>query len=158
MFCAKTAPKFIETFAISTENHEFRPPNLRQKSLWSSGKAPHLVQRAFYDCTHLLCVLHVRWWLTSCRFSKICAQNPANFDRKIAQFRCRPCAQRSIFARRISPKAFGDTPHLPAIFGKLLQPLRACFAQKLRRNSSKLSRFPPKITSFDRKFCGKKHR
>ena len=27
VFCAKTAPKFIETFAISTENHEFRPPN-----------------------------------------------------------------------------------------------------------------------------------
>ena len=104
VFCAKTAPKFIETFAISTENHEFRPPNLRQKSPRSSGKAPHLVQRALYDRSHLLCVLHVRWWLTSCRFSKICAQNRAKFDRKIAEFRCRTCTQRSIDARRTIPR------------------------------------------------------
>ena len=46
VFCAKTAPKFIETFAISTENHEFRPQILRQKTLLSSGKAPRPVQRA----------------------------------------------------------------------------------------------------------------
>ena len=29
VFCAKTVPKFIESFAISTENHAFRPQILR---------------------------------------------------------------------------------------------------------------------------------
>ena len=68
------------------------------------------------------------------------------FDRKIAQFRCRTCAQDAREARRLIPNAFDAVPCTRALSGMLLQALGACRAPKLRRNSAQISRFQRKIT------------
>ena len=46
---------------------------------------------------------------------------------------------------------------MPAMFAHFLQPLGWCGAQKVRRDSSKLSRFQTKIVKFSRRFRRRQH-
>ena len=78
------------------------------------------------------------------------------FDRKIAQFRCRTCAQDAREARRLIPNAFDAVPCTLALSGMLWQAPGACRAAKFRRNSVKFSRFQRKITVHESKISRQK--
>ena len=74
----------------------------------------------------------------------------------MTRFRRRRCAQDVRIARRLNPKVFDAVSCTPALSLKLLQALGACRAAKLRRKSSNLSRFQPKITVFECKILRQK--
>ena len=122
----------------------------RQKASRGSGQAARLVHRVWSDRGCLWCASCVRRWPQLCCFSKFCKQNRANFDREIAQFRCRRCAQDARYARRLIPKTSKAVPRTSALSAKVLRALGACRVPKMRRNSSKLSRFELDITVFER--------
>ena len=121
----------------------------RPKASLSSRKPVHHQHRASNDRRCLFgASCACRWPQRRC-FAKFCTQNRANFDRKIAQFWCRTCAQDAREARRLIPNAFDAVPCTLALSGMLWQAPGACRAAKLRRNSSKISRVQPKIAVFE---------
>ena len=85
-------------------------------------------------------------------------QNRANFNRKTARFRRRKCAQRTTKARRVNAHALHAFWQTVGTSAQLREALGGCRAPKPRRFSSKFSRFSPKIASFGRSMCCKKHR
>ena len=85
--------------------------------------------------------------------SKLYTQNHAKFDRRSTQFRCRTCAQDAREERRLIQNASEAVPCTLALLEMLLQALGACCAPKLRRDSSKISRFQRKITALTADGC-----
>ena len=114
-----------------------------------SEKVLHLVQRASKGCWCLFGKLCVHRWPISCGFSKFCTQNRAHVDRRFAQFRCRRCAEVARNLRALIQNTSDAVPCTLELLGKLWKALGACCAPKLRRDSSRLVRFPPKITAFE---------
>ena len=90
-------------------------------------------------------------------FQKFQCKNRAVFDRKTAQFWCQKSAPHARNERRISKHAPHTVWHTPTTFAHFWKALGACGGQKVRRISSKLSRFLAKIVRFCRRFRCKKH-
>ena len=95
---------------------------------------------------------------TRAEFQIFRTQNQANFTRKTAQVRRRKCAQRTANARRVNAHALLAFWQTVGTSAQLREALGGCRAPKPRRFSSKFSRFSPKIASFGRSMCCKKHR
>ena len=165
IFGAQDAPSAFPSFIESARVHEVASNVFRMsvrrflascaafeskiswpKASLRSEKTSHLLQRASKGSWCLFCTLCVRRWPQSCGFSKFCMQNRAHFDRKFAQFRCRTCAQDARNLRTLILNTFDAIACTLALSGKLGQALGASCAPKMRHDSLKILRFPPKIS------------
>ena len=122
-----------------------------QANLYNLRSMHSVIVRAFFWRSACIC---------SCDradFQNFQRENRAVFGSKIAHFLCKKSVPHAMNARRSSKHVLHDVGHTPATFAHFLQALGACGAQKVRRISSKLSRFHAKIVKFFRRFRCNEH-